>query len=30
MSIQFIEMTKENNRILKKYIRDIEKRISPE
>jgi type IV pilus assembly protein PilZ len=30
MGAKFIEMTKENNRILKKYLRDIEKRVSAE
>lgn len=30
MGVKFIEMTKENNRILKKYLRDIEKRVSAE
>jgi uncharacterized protein (TIGR02266 family) len=30
MGVKFIEMTKENNKILKKYLRDIEKRISDE
>ncbi|UCD87913.1 MAG: TIGR02266 family protein [Desulfobacterales bacterium] len=30
MGVKFIEMTKENNKILRKYLRDIEKRISDE
>jgi type IV pilus assembly protein PilZ len=30
MGVRFIEMTKDNNKILKKYLRDIEKRISEE
>jgi type IV pilus assembly protein PilZ len=30
MGVRFIEMTKENNKILRKYLRDIEKRTSDE
>jgi uncharacterized protein (TIGR02266 family) len=30
MGVKFLEMTKENDKILKRYLRDIEKRISDE
>lgn len=30
MGVRFVEMTKENNKILRKYLRDIEKRTSDE
>jgi type IV pilus assembly protein PilZ len=30
MGVKFVEMTKENNTILRKYLRDIEKRTSDE
>jgi type IV pilus assembly protein PilZ len=30
MGVKFLEMTKDNNKALKRYLRDIEKRISDE